>query len=303
MKYGAAAKEAGCFITTAVGFDCIPADVGAAIACSTMLDSGLQPHTVDSFLVLDWGPAGSCGHFATLCAPPHTARALFPAKLDRVCVHVAVRACLGTNTNQGAPVQSVCLDIQLVSRLCCAVCIDGVCLCRESAVHGFRNTSKLKAARRDAKAAGLNPSPQIDGPKPRRMRPCEYMPSLGYAIPFPGADASVVRRTMSARGGAGLPVVYYLASFVIRQRWNLWMLMLFGGAVQLLSRTAIGAALILRWPKLLTCGAFSKAGPTQKQMDGTTFSMIHHGYAFDSATDLVEEKVRQCLAQFFTVFC
>ena len=70
VKYGAAAKETGCFITSAVGFDCIPADVGAAVACSTMVERGLQPHTVDSFLFLDWGPAGSCGHFATLCAHP-----------------------------------------------------------------------------------------------------------------------------------------------------------------------------------------------------------------------------------------
>ena len=74
MKYGAAAEQAGCFITSAVGFDCIPADVGAAVACSAMVDRGLQPHTVDSYLVLDWGPAGSCGHFATLCAPPPAAR-------------------------------------------------------------------------------------------------------------------------------------------------------------------------------------------------------------------------------------
>lgn len=70
----------------------------------------------------------------------------------------------------------------------------------------------------------------------------------------------MVRRTMSARGGASLPVAHYLASFVIRKRWNLWMLMLFGGVVQLLSRTAIGSALVLKWPKLFTNGAFSKAG-------------------------------------------
>ena len=60
-------------------------------------------------------------------------------------------------------------------------------------MHGFRNTKKLKAARRDAKAAGLNPPPQIDGPKPRRMHPCEYLPGLGYAIPFPGTQPPCMR--------------------------------------------------------------------------------------------------------------
>jgi hypothetical protein len=89
-----------------------------------------------------------------------------------------------------------------------------------------------------------------------------------------GADASVLRRTMSARGGAGLPTAHFLASFVIEKKWNLWMLMIFGGLVQLLSKTVIGAALVLRWPKLLTCGAFSKEGPTQEQIDGTSFVMF-----------------------------
>ena len=57
-------------------------------------------------------------------------------------------------------------------------------------MHGFRNARKLKAVRREAKAASLNPPAQIDGPKPRRMRPCEHMPGLGYAIPFPGAPTA-----------------------------------------------------------------------------------------------------------------
>lgn len=78
LKYGAAAKEAKCFITSAVGFDCIPADVGAALAVSAMHDKGLKPHTVDSFLIIDWGPAGACGHFATLCALPPSVPPLTP---------------------------------------------------------------------------------------------------------------------------------------------------------------------------------------------------------------------------------
>lgn len=41
----------------------------------------------------------------------------------------------------------------------------------------------------------------------------------------------------------------------------------------------------------LQFGTFSKAGPTQEQMDGTSFSMSHHGYSYDSATDSVQKKV------------
>lgn len=66
LKYHAAAQEAGCLIASAVGFDCVPADVGAAQAVQAMARKGLTPHTVDSYLLMEWGPAGICGHFATL---------------------------------------------------------------------------------------------------------------------------------------------------------------------------------------------------------------------------------------------
>ena len=79
LKYDAPAKEAGCLIASAVGFDCIPAEVGAALATQAMARKGLTPYTIDSYLLLDWGPAGACGHYATLCALP-----LVPACLSRV---------------------------------------------------------------------------------------------------------------------------------------------------------------------------------------------------------------------------
>lgn len=66
LKYDAPARQAGCLIASAIGFDCIPADVGAAQAVQAMARRGLTPHTVDSYLLMDWGPAGICGHFATL---------------------------------------------------------------------------------------------------------------------------------------------------------------------------------------------------------------------------------------------
>lgn len=99
-----------------------------------------------------------------------------------------------------------------------------------------------------------------------------------------GADASVVRRTMSARSAAGLPVAHYLASFVIRSRVNLALFMACGAVLQWLARSAAGAAALLRCPGLFTLGSFSHDGPTEQQLAGTSFRMQHFGYALDAAT-------------------
>lgn len=102
--------------------------------------------------------------------------------------------------------------------------------------------------------------------------------------PSAGADASVVRRSMSARATApaAKPVAHYLASFVIRSRVNLVLFMLCGTLLQWLARSAAGAAALLRLPGLFTLGFFRHDGPTEEQLRGTTFRMLHYGYALDS---------------------
>jgi hypothetical protein len=106
-----------------------------------------------------------------------------------------------------------------------------------------------------------------------------------------GADASVVRRSMSARGYAGLPVVHYLASFVIQSRWNLWRFMFFAALIKLLAATKWGAALVLRFPRLFTCCAFTRQGPSQAQLQGTGFVMRHLGYALNDLNDQATQAV------------
>lgn len=86
LRYHATAQERGAIVVSALGFDCVAAEVGATL-CATALaahaaqpaategsDGGQSagpqwaPHRVESRVTLEWGPAGFCGHFATLCA-------------------------------------------------------------------------------------------------------------------------------------------------------------------------------------------------------------------------------------------
>jgi len=157
----------------------------------------------------------------------------------------------------------------------------------ESAVGGFASVGELGRVRRALAAAR---PPEAAAP------PLRYGPRLelfggphwsraarAWALPFPGADASVVRRTQRAlveAGAAGpttglLPVQY--GAYVAFQSWG-WMALTAaaGAVVSTLARYALGRSLILRFPRLFTLGAFSHAGPSAAQLANTAFSMTFH---------------------------
>jgi hypothetical protein len=102
-----------------------------------------------------------------------------------------------------------------------------------------------------------------------------------------GADAAVVRRTMSFRQEAKRPVAYYVALFTIAATWRLCVFLLLGAICQFLASFAAGQQLLLACPGHFTLGMFSKRGPTEEQMKGTSFTMIHDGYALNATAQTV----------------
>jgi short subunit dehydrogenase-like uncharacterized protein len=67
LKYNDEALAKGCFITSAVGFDCVPAEIGAALCAGALAREAGTPHHIESVLTLHWGSHGAAGHYATLC--------------------------------------------------------------------------------------------------------------------------------------------------------------------------------------------------------------------------------------------
>jgi hypothetical protein len=66
LKYNSVALAKGCFIASAVGFDCVPAEIGAALCAEALAREAGTPHHIESVLTLNWGPQGTAGHYATL---------------------------------------------------------------------------------------------------------------------------------------------------------------------------------------------------------------------------------------------
>lgn len=188
----------------------------------------------------------------------------------------------------------------------------------ESAIHGFGSVRALKAIRKEAHAAlpsWLQPGKLPLGPRLKASRSVGREPrELGgkLTLPFPGSDASVVRRSQMWRwreacASAGLPVVggpgaaaptseESAAAFVSLPRdavpvqhacyvsfgswWYLVLTMIAGALLSFLAGHAWGRALLSTFPEQFTFGAFKKGGPTAEQRAGTSFdiSFVTRGY-------------------------
>ncbi|CAG9467833.1 unnamed protein product [Pedinophyceae sp. YPF-701] len=204
------AKETGSVCITAAGFDSVPAELGCLFAADEFRNAGGQCSSVTSYISVDAGAAGFCGHFATY----------------------------------------------------------------ESAVLGFASANDLRAFR---KQRGVGPRPQPGaappkGPGPDRISAPAWRPRFSaYAMPFPGADASVVRRTMAVRAARGQPAVKFVANFLVPSAYAAGQFVVFGGLFGLMARFAFGRSLLLRHPGVFTRGLFSRDGPSEAQMAATTF--------------------------------
>ncbi|XP_036309430.1 saccharopine dehydrogenase-like oxidoreductase isoform X2 [Pipistrellus kuhlii] len=174
---------------------------------------------------------------------------------------------------------------------------EGLCIhdgTWKSAIYGFGNQNQLKKLREQS---NLKPVP-IVGTKLKRRWPVSYCRELSsYSIPFMGADVSVVKRTQRYlhENLEQLPVQY--AAYVTVGGFASVMKLMFAGLFFLLFvKFGIGRQLLIKFPWLFSFGYFSKQGPTQKQLDGTSFTMTFfgQGYSHSTPTENNKPNIRVC---------
>lgn len=181
----------------------------------------------------------------------------------------------------------------------------------ESAVHGVGSTSDLGRIRKDyaaahpAVAAVPSYGGKLLGARDGALlrKPFFWSKEVGkWVVPFPGSDASVVRRTQrsnlllrledkpaaSAASGAGgaaaapgassssappevIPIGFSTFA-TLPSTWSLVLMLLYGALFMLLARFGAGRKLLLRFPGLFSNGVFSHAGPDEAQIAATSFT-------------------------------
>ncbi|XP_016048639.1 saccharopine dehydrogenase-like oxidoreductase isoform X2 [Erinaceus europaeus] len=158
---------------------------------------------------------------------------------------------------------------------------EGLCIhdgTWKSAIYGFGDQNNLKKLRKET---NLKPLP-ILGPKLKRRWPISYCRELNsYSIPFLGADVSVVKRTQRyLHENLEQSPVQYAAYVTVGGITSVIKLMFAGLFFLFFVKCGIGRQLLIKFPWLFSFGYFSKQGPTQKQIDASSFTMTFFGQGF-----------------------
>ncbi|XP_066452143.1 saccharopine dehydrogenase-like oxidoreductase isoform X2 [Eleutherodactylus coqui] len=148
----------------------------------------------------------------------------------------------------------------------------------QSAIHGVADQGNLKNLR---KKMSLKPLP-IVGKKLNRRSAVFYSKEVQqYAIPFLGSDASVVKRTQRyLYENLQETPVQYAAYAAVGGITSVIQLMFAGVLFLLFTKFSFGRKLLIKYPKFFSFGYFSKEGPTQKQIDESSFSITFFGEGY-----------------------
>uniref|UniRef100_A0A8C1HXC1 Saccharopine dehydrogenase-like oxidoreductase n=1 Tax=Cyprinus carpio carpio TaxID=630221 RepID=A0A8C1HXC1_CYPCA len=158
----------------------------------------------------------------------------------------------------------------------------------QSAIYGLADSNKLRSLR---KKFGHKPLPVV-GPKIKRRGTLFYSNELQqYAIPFMGTDPSVVKRTQRyLTEELKESPVQYGAYVGIGGISNIFKLVFAGLMFFFLVKFSFGRNLLIKFPEFFSFGFFSKAGPTRKQMEGSSFRFIFIGEGYTEGSDPSEGK-------------
>ncbi|TVU38052.1 hypothetical protein EJB05_11399 [Eragrostis curvula] len=168
----------------------------------------------------------------------------------------------------------------------------------ESAVLGMANAGELQALRR---SRPRRPRPNILGNAPLKGSLIEWCNPLGmWAMKIPTADTTIVKRTLSTmtKHPEGLPGVKESPKYTEHRR-NFWssikpahfgvkitslnILLRFlvtGFFMSFLGNFSFGRSLLLRYPEFFTLGLFRKTGPTEEEVNNSSFNMWFVGSGF-----------------------
>ncbi|KAM3876669.1 saccharopine dehydrogenase-like oxidoreductase [Diretmus argenteus] len=158
----------------------------------------------------------------------------------------------------------------------------------QSAIYGFADSTKLRDLRRKFNHKAL---PTV-GSKIKRRGALFFSNEIQqYAVPFMGADPSIVKRTQRylVEEHQATPVQYGAYAGVGGVS-SLIKLMFAGMMFWFLVKFSFGRNLLIKYPEFFSFGYFSKAGPTRKQMEGASFQFAFYGEGYTEGQDPSQGK-------------
>ncbi|KAM6943246.1 saccharopine dehydrogenase-like oxidoreductase [Xenentodon cancila] len=168
---------------------------------------------------------------------------------------------------------------------------DGGCIhdgTWQSAIYGLADSQRLQSLRRKF---NHKPLPTVGSKLKRRGAMFFSNEIQQYALPFMGSDPSVVKRTQRflVEEHQDTPVQYG-AYAGIGGLGNIIKLMFAGMMFWFLVKFSFGRNLLIKYPEFFSFGMFSKAGPTRKQMESSSFQISFYGEGYTEEQDPSQGK-------------
>nr|XP_056709701.1 saccharopine dehydrogenase-like oxidoreductase [Euleptes europaea] len=153
----------------------------------------------------------------------------------------------------------------------------------QSAIYGLADQDNLKKIRRQI---GYKPLPVV-GTKLKRRGALFYSNEFSqYSIPFMGSDVAVVKRTQRyLHTHLQETPVQYAAYASVGGIGSVIKLMFAGLLFLILVKFNFGRKLLIKYPEFFSGGYFTKEGPTEKQMEGSSFEMTFLGEGYSPGQD------------------
>ncbi|KAL1925336.1 uncharacterized protein VTP21DRAFT_219 [Calcarisporiella thermophila] len=167
----------------------------------------------------------------------------------------------------------------------------------ESAIHSFSGLNELGKLRKQIKL----PKVPTVGPRLTFHKSPRYDARVGtYTIPFMFADPSVVRHSQrldllniedNGNDQTHEPPAQFSAYVVVPTFYYFALLLLYGVLFTFLVKFDYGRKLLLKHPRLFTHGVFSREGPTQKQLEDTSFTSRFYVKGFSKDPNHLDRSV------------
>ncbi|KAL7872048.1 hypothetical protein SRHO_G00070310 [Serrasalmus rhombeus] len=158
----------------------------------------------------------------------------------------------------------------------------------QSAIFGFADSASLRSLR---KKFGHKPLPVVGAPIKKRGALFYSKEIQQYSIPFMGSDPSVVRRTQRCMHQEHQQAPVQYAAYVgIGGVFSVAKTLFAGLMFWLMTKFSIGRSLLIQFPEVFSFGLFSKAGPSKKQMEGTSFCLSFFGEGYSNGRDPSQGK-------------
>lgn len=211
------------------------------------------------------------------------------------CAFDSVPADLGCYYVQSQFLPQHCSSIESFLTLNSPAGLKGHKTTYECAVHGMGDVSKLRRLRKDSEAKYKVPKINFVGEKVSLGASTYYWePRVNkYAIPFMGADVSVVRsghRTMAMRTGQCCWPQYNAYATVDNFYW-VATTAIYGGVFSTLAKFSLGRSLLLSSPEFFSNDIFTEKGPNEQQLESTTFEMHFFARGYSTLEEKSEDTV------------